>query len=77
MEARTNEDGFHFNNDGGKREWVSTIQDIVDYNDDVTAEDIDEEFIDALFLLAIKNGAESNPQGRSRGDGGSGGGFGG
>ena len=42
---------------------MATTQDIVNYNDYVKAEDIDEEFIDALILLAIKNGAESNPQG--------------
>ena len=81
-DARSNQDGFKFNKEGGKREWVGTIQDIVDYNEGVTADDIDEEFIEALLLNAIRDGAESNPQGQSRAGGGSGdsggcGGFGG
>ena len=72
-DARSNQDGFKFNKEGGKREWVGSIQDIVDYNEGVTADDIDEEFIEALLLNAIKDGAESNPQGRAGGGGDSGG----
>ncbi len=65
--VRTNQEGFHFNKEGGRREWVATLQDIVDYNEGVTIDDINEEFIESLLLNAIKNGAESNPQGRGGG----------
>ena len=78
-DARRNQDGFKFNKEGGKREWVAKIQDIVDYNEGVTADDIDEEFIEALLLNAIRGGAESNPQGKNHagGNGGESGGSGG
>ena len=69
-DARRNQDGFKFNKEGGKREWVATIQDIVDYNIGATADDIDEEFIEALLLIAIRGGAESKPQGQSYAGGG-------
>ena len=76
-EARINNEGFKFNKEDGKREWVSTIQDILNYNAGATADDIDEEFVQALILIAIKNGAETNPQGNSQGKGRGGGGEGG
>ena len=69
-DACRNQDGFKFNKEGGKREWVATIQDIVDYNNGATADDIDEEFVEALLLNAIRGGAESNPQGKNHAGGG-------
>jgi hypothetical protein len=73
-DARNNNEGFRFNRDGGRREWVSTIDDIIDYNEGVTEADIDEEYIRDLITLALKNGAEMKPQGRGGSDRGSGGG---
>ena len=73
-DARSNNEGFHFNRDGGRREWVSTIDDIIDYTEGVTESDIDEDYIKALITLALKNGAESRPQGGGGGDRGGAGG---
>jgi hypothetical protein len=73
-DARSNNEGFRFNRDGGRREWVSTIDDIIDYTEGVTEIDIDEDYIKGLITLALKNGAESRPQGGGGGDRGGAGG---
>ena len=50
------------------------IDDIIDYTEGVTESDIDEDYIKALITLALKNGAESRPQGGGGGDRGGAGG---
>ena len=47
--------------------------DIIDYNMDLTEEDIDEEFVVALLLNSINEGNEANPDSSGRSGGGSGG----
>lgn len=78
QDARVNKDGFHF--DREKKEWYVSFGDLVDYNMDLTEDDIDVEFIEALLLESINNGNEAradwNPN-RDSGDGGAGsGGYG-
>jgi hypothetical protein len=70
-DARSNNDGFKF--DREKREWTVSFGDIIDYNMDLTEEDIDEEFVVALLLNSINEGNEANPDSSGRSGGGSGG----
>ena len=67
-DARANNEGFKFDKD--KKEWVVTFADIIDYNTNLTDDDIDEDFIQALLLNSIDNGNELNPDSNSRGGGG-------
>ena len=73
-DARANNEGFKF--DKTAKLWVATFSDIIDYNTNLTEEDIDEEFIQALLENSIENGNELNHDSYSRGSGGAGGGFG-
>jgi hypothetical protein len=63
-----NNEGFKFDKD--KKEWVVTFADIIDYNTNLTEDDIDEDFIKALLLNSIDNGNELNPDSNSRSGGG-------
>ena len=69
-DARSNNDGFKF--DREKREWTVSFGDTIDYNMDLTDEDIDEEFVMALLLNSINEGNEANPDSSGRSGGGSG-----
>ena len=69
QDARMNKDGFHF--DSEKREWYMSFGDLVDYNIDLTEDDIDVEFIEALLLESINTGNEARPDWNPNGgDGG-------
>jgi hypothetical protein len=74
-DARANNEGFKF--DKAAKLWVVTFEDIIDYNTNLTEEDIDEDFIQALLENSIENGNELKCDSYSRGSGGAGGGFGG
>jgi hypothetical protein len=76
QDARMYKDGFQF--DREKREWYVSFGDLVDYNMDLTEDDIDVEFMEALLLEPIENGSEARPDWNPNGgDGGAGsGGFG-
>ncbi len=69
QQARNNNDGFHF--DKEKKEWVSSLEDILEYNAGSTADDVDEEYIQELIRMSIKKQHEKAGQGkgRDRGDG--------
>ena len=62
QDARMNKDGFH---------WYVSFGDLVDYNMDLTEDDIDVEFIEALLLESINTGNEARPDWNPNGgDGG-------
>ncbi len=74
--ARGNNAGFKFVKD--TKSWVADISDFVEYyagSEKITEEDVDEEYVQGCFLLAINKGAEGTPD--SNGNGAAGGGFGG
>ena len=74
--ARGNNAGFKFNKES--KAWEAYIDDFIEYYggpETLTKDDIDEEYVEALLLMAINNGAEGNPD--SSGNNGAAGGFGG
>jgi hypothetical protein len=77
--ARGNNAGFQFVKVlKDTKAWVAEISDFVEYyagSEKITEEDVDEEYIQACFLLVINKGAEETPG--SPGHGAAGGGFGG
>ncbi len=73
-EARGDKEGFKFAKE--TKEWIADIEDILAHTEGTTADDIDVEFIEDLLLMAIENGAESNPDSDGRSGGGGCGGFG-
>ncbi len=73
-EARGEKESFKFAKE--TKEWIADIDNIVAHTDGTTADDIDVEFIQDLLLMAIENGAESNPDSDGRGGNGGCGGYG-